>query len=239
LLDTHPGTIAVLGDIAYPNGTAANFTNCFDPPWGRHKPRMKPVPGNHEYITTNAAPYYAYFGALAGDPAKGYYSYDLGTWHIVALNSNCSEVSCSAGSAQETWLKADLAAHPGECILAYWHHPRFSSGLHGNETSLSAIWSALVAGGVELGLAGHDHDYERFAPQNGAGVASATGVAQFVVGTGGAALRSFGSIKPNSVARNSTAHGVLELTLAKGSYSWSFVPVAGASYNDSGMATCH
>ncbi len=241
LLDARPGTILPLGDIAYPNGSTANFTNCFHPVWGAHKSRMRPVPGNHEYNTAGAAGYYAYFAAAAGDPAKGYYSYDLGTWHMVALNSNCTAVSCSAGSAQETWLRQDLAAHPNACTLAYFHHPRFSSGgEHGNDTTISPIWKALVDHGVELALAGHDHDYERFAPQLDNATPAANGVVQFVVGTGGTALRPFATpFKANSLARNATDHGLLELTLAAGSYSWAFVPVAGKSYADSGTTTCH
>ena len=240
LLDTHPGPIALLGDIAYPNGRAVDFTNCFEPAWGRHKARMLPVPGNHEYETSNAAPYYSYFGAVAADPSKGYYSYDLGTWHIVALNSNCGNVSCSAGSTQETWLRQDLAAHPSACTLAYWHHPRFSSGEHGNTSSMSAIWKALVEGGADVALSGHDHDYERFVAQSDSGVATAAGVVQFVVGTGGSTLRAFTSAKPaNSVVRDATSNGVLSLTLNAGSYSWNFLPVAGKTFADSGTATCH
>jgi 3',5'-cyclic AMP phosphodiesterase CpdA len=200
---------------------------------------MKPVPGNHEYVTAGAAGYFGYFGALAGDPSKGYYSYELGTWHVVALNSNCSKVSCSAGSAQESWLRQDLASHPSACTLAYWHHPRFSSGEHGNDTSVSALWKALVDHGVELVLSGHDHDYERFAPQNESGVATPSGVVQFVVGTGGTTLRPFETPLPTSLARNATDHGVLELTLNAGSYAWAFLPVAGKSYSDSGTTTCH
>jgi hypothetical protein len=241
LLDARPGTILPLGDIAYPNGSTSNFTNCFHPVWGAHKSRMRPVPGNHEYNTAGAAGYYAYFGTAAGDPTKGYYSYNLGTWHIVALNSNCSAVSCSAGSVQETWLRQDLAANPTACTLAYFHHPRFSSGgEHGNSTTMSPIWKALVDHGVEIALAGHDHNYERFAPQLDNAAPAANGVVQFVVGTGGTNLRPLATpFKANSVARNATDHGLLELTLAAGSYSWAFVPVAGKSYSDSGTTTCH
>jgi len=240
LLGEHAGTILPLGDIAYPNGSASDFSNCFHPTWGAYLARMRPVVGNHEYATANASGYFNYFGAAAGDPAKGYYSYDLGTWHVVALNTNCTKVSCSAGSAQEQWLRQDLAAHPGACTLAYFHHPRFSSGgEHGNNSAVSPLWKALVDNGVELALAGHDHNYERFAPQNDNAVATPSGVAQFVVGTGGTALRALGSIKANSEARNATVHGLLKLTLSSGSYSYAFVPIAGKAYSDSGTASCH
>ncbi len=240
LLGANSGTILPLGDLAYPNGSSTDFNNCFNPVWGPYKARMKPVPGNHEYNTAGAAPYYAYFGEAAGDPSKGYYSYDLGTWHVVALNSNCTQVSCSAGSAQEAWLRQDLAAHPTACTLAYWHHPRFSSGgEHGNDPALSPIWKALVDNGVEIALSGHDHDYERFAAQNDSAVATPAGVVQFVVGTGGSNLRAFGTIRSNSLSRNSSAHGVLKLTLGAGAYSWSFLPVAGKVFADSGTTTCH
>src|SRR6266540_2739287 len=176
LLDGLVGSIAVLGDIAYPNGSAADFADCFDPPWGRHRPRVRPVPGNHEYQTSGAAAYYDYFGAAAGDPSKGYYSYDLGAWHVVALNSNCSAVSCSAGSTQEQWLRQDLAAHPAACTLAYWHHPRFSSGHNGNATTMSAIWNALHDLGADVVLAGHDHGYQRLGPLDKSGKLAANGM---------------------------------------------------------------
>jgi hypothetical protein len=239
LLDGLPGTIALLGDIAYTSGTTSEFANCFDPVWGRHKARMRPSPGNHEYYTSGASGYYGYFGAAAGDRTKGYYSYDLGAWHVVVLNSNCASVGgCGAGSPQEQWLKADLAANPRACTLAYWHHPRFSSGSHGNSTATSALWQALDAAKADVVLTGHDHDYERFAPQDVNGAARADGIVQFVVGTGGTSLRSFGTVKANSVSRNSTTHGVLKLTLKASSYDWQFVPVAGKTWTDTGSRAC-
>jgi hypothetical protein len=195
--------------------------------------------GNHEYHTAGASGYFSYFGAAAGDPTKGYYSYDIGTWHIIALNSNCSRVGgCGVGSPQEQWLKADLAAHPNMCTLAYWHHPRFSSGDHGSNTSYDAFWKAIYAAGVEIVLNGHDHSYERFAPQNPSGAADPNGIQEFVVGTGGKNHYAFGTIKANSVVRNSDTYGVLKLTLHPTSYDWQFVPEAGKTFTDTGTRNC-
>jgi hypothetical protein len=240
LLDGLSGTIFTLGDNAYYSGTAAEFANCYGPTWGRHKARTKPSVGNHEYLTSGASGYFGYFGAAAGGPSKGYYSYDRGSWHVIVLNSNCSNVGCAAGSPQEQWLRADLAAHPNSCTLAYWHAPLFSSGEHGNSTSVRPFWNALYQANADVVLSGHDHDYERFAPQRPDGTFdSARGIREFVVGTGGTSLRPFGTIKPNSQSRNSTAHGVLKLTLHAGSYEWKFVPVAGKTFADSGTQSCH
>lgn len=241
LLDQLPGTIAVLGDIAYSSGTASEFANCFDPVWGRHKSRMRPSPGNHEYITSGASGYYGYFGALAADPSKGYYSYDLGNWHIVVLNSNCSAVGgCGAGSPQEQWLRQDLAAHPRACTLAYWHHPRFSSGDHGNNTAVQPLWKALDDAGAEIVLAGHDHNYERWKPQDAAGNLKANGITSFVVGTGGTSLRPFVTAQPaNSAVRDASTWGLLKLTLHASSYDWEFVSISGQTFTDTGSANCH
>ncbi len=241
LLDGIAGTVFTVGDNVYPNGTATEFANCYGPSWGRHKARTRPAPGNHDYNTTGAAGYYGYFGAAAGEPGKGYYSYELGAWHIVAINSNCAAVGgCGAGSAQEQWLRQDLAAHPQACTLAYWHHPLFTSdSSHGNATSMRPIWQALYDHGADVVLAGHAHNYERFAPQDPNGVADpARGIRQFVVGTGGASLRRFGAIKPNSEVRNADTYGVLKLTLHPTSYQWEFVPEAGKIFTDSGSAAC-
>ncbi len=190
LLDGLTGTVAVLGDTAYENGTPDEFARCYEPTWGRHKARTRPAVGNHEYGTPGAAGYFAYFGAAAGEAGKGWYSYDLGAWHVVALNSNCSLVGCQAGSEQEQWLRADLAANGARCTVAYMHHPRFSSGnVHGGSSAVDPLWRALEADGAELVLAGHDHDYERFAPQTASGALDVErGVRQFVVGTGGRPL---------------------------------------------------
>jgi Big-like domain-containing protein/calcineurin-like phosphoesterase family protein len=238
------GTVFTLGDNAYPNGSSSDYANCYDPSWGRAKPRTMPSPGNHEYQTANAAGYFAYFGGAAGDPTKGYYSYNLGAWHIIVLNSNssCTTISCAAGSAQEQWLRADLAANTAACTLAYWHHPRFNSGAsHGNNTAVGPFWDALYQFGAEIILNGHEHVYERFGPQRPNATADAVnGIRQFTVGTGGAGLYSFkASPEPNSEARNNTSMGVLKLTLRDGGYDWLFVPVAGSSFTDSGSGTCH
>ena len=238
LLDNIPGTVFTAGDNAYPDGSDSDYAQCYDPSWGRHKARTRPAPGNHDYNTSGASGYYGYFGSLAGQSGVGYYSYDLGAWHIVSLNSN---VSMSPGSAQETWLRADLAASTKRCTIAYWHHPRFSSGSnHGSSTQSAGVFQALYDAGAEIVIVGHDHEYERFAPQTPNGASNpAAGIRQFVVGTGGAGLYSFATPLPNSEVRDATSHGVLKLTLSDGSYTWEFIPVAGDSFTDSGSGTCH
>ena len=241
LIDGLPGTVAAVGDLAYESGTPAEFANCYEPTWGRHKGRTRPVPGNHDYRTPGAAGYFAYFGAAAGEPGKGWYSYDLGAWHVVALNSNCGEVGgCGVGSVQERWLRADLAANKAECTLAYVHHPAFSSGdTHGGSRSVRPLLQALHDDGAEVILGGDDHDYERFAPQTVDGVASPEGVRQFVVGTGGATLRQFGAPEPNSEARIAGVYGVLSLRLRERSYEWRFVAQPGSTATDTGSTDCH
>ena len=239
LLDGISGTVFTAGDNVYPDGAATDFSACYAPSWGRHQARTRPAPGNHDYHTSGAAAYYAYYGTKAGEAGKGYYSYDLGEWHIVSLNSN---VSMSVGSAQETWLRADLAASGKQCTLAYWHHPRFSSGTtHGNTSSAEPLWQALYAAGAEVVLAGHEHNYERFAPQTPSGAADpATGIREFVVGTGGAGhYDDQGTPQPNSEVFDGSTWGVLKLTLNPGGYSWTFVPVAGSAFTDSGTGSCH
>ena len=235
LLDNISGTVFTTGDNAYPEGTLAQFNDCYAPTWGRHKNRTKPSPGNHDYHTSGAAGYFDYFGAAAGQQGKGYYSYNLGSWHIIVLNS---EIASSAGSAQETWLRADLAANPKTCTLAYWHKPRFSSGQHGNISSVGPFWKALYDYGADVVLNGHDHTYERFAPQNPSGQADAKGIREFIVGTGGRGLYAFTSTQPNSQVRNNTTWGVLKLTLHANSYDWQFIPIAGQNFTDSGRADC-
>ena len=240
LLDGSTDPIALLGDIGYPNGTAADLANCFDPVWGRHKPRIHPSPGNHEYLSANAAPYFAYFGAAAGDPTKGYYSYELGAWHIVVVNSNCTNVACSAGSAQEQWLRQDLAAHPSSCTLAYWHHPLFNSGHHGNATNMKPIWQALMDFNADVVLSGHEHGYQRWKPMNASGTTVSNGITEFIAGTGGTTLVGFTNGKPaNNVIRDAATPGVLKLTLRKSSFDWQFVPIAGKTFTDTGTASCH
>jgi acid phosphatase type 7 len=239
LLDNIPGTVYTLGDNAYPSGTAAQFSNCYDPTWGRHKARTRPAVGDNDYNTSGAVPYYNYFGAAAGNPNEGYYSFDLGTWHIIVLNSNCSEVGgCSPSSAQGQWLQADLAANSSACILAIHHEPYFSS--KGGDSSLRDFWEPLYQAGADIVLSGHRHMYERFAQQNSNGVAEpGRGIRQFVVGTGGAGLTSApSSAAPNSQVRNNNTHGVLKLTLHASSYDWQFIPIAGQTFTDSGTTQC-
>ena len=240
-LDALQGTVLTLGDNAYESGTAAEFSACYDPTWGRAKSRTMPAPGNHEYLTAGASGYFGYFGAVAGDPLKGYYSYDVGTWHLIALNSNCTPAGgCSASSPQEQWLRADLAAHPTACTLAYWHHPRFSSGEHGSDTKYQALWQALYDAGADIVLNGHDHDYERFTSQTPAGDPDLlNGIREFVVGTGGASHYAIGTPISQSEVREGQTFGVLRLTLHATSYDWSFLPVAGASFADAGAGSCH
>ena len=240
LVAATPGTVFVPGDVAYPKGTRADFSKCYAPTWGKFRSRTRPAPGNHEYYSKDAAPYFSYFGSRAGAKGKGWYSYDAGTWHVIVLNSNCAAVGgCGPGSAQERWLLADLAAHPVPCTLAYFHHPRFSSGPHGPTAEMDAFWRDLHAAGAEIVVNGHDHDYERFAPQTPDGALDpAAGIREFVVGTGGAPLYPFIRAPRNSEAR-ALAHGILKLTLRPGSYDWAFVPVAGGTFTDSGSGTCH
>jgi len=254
-----PAVDAVLpvGDIQYECPSLTAFGQSYDPSWGRLKAVTYPAPGNHEYYTTANSPtgtgcdttddadgYFAYFGPRAGEPTKGYYSFNIGAWHLIALNTNnnCAIVPCDAGSVQEQWLKADLAANPAACTLAYFHYPKFSS-----KTPLpqhtTAFWQALYDAGAEVVLGGHSHHYERFAPQTPAGIADpANGIREFVVGTGGRSIEGFGpTIAANSEAR-AEAFGVLKLTLHPTGYDWQFVPDTGSAYpafTDSGSGTCH
>jgi len=241
LLVQIPGTVMAVGDLAYPDGSKENFT-CYDKTWGRVKSRTRPAPGNHEFHAAGATPYFDYFGAAAGDPKTGYYSYELGTWHIIVLNSECQDVGgCEAGSPQEKWLRGDLAAHPAACTLAYWHKPLFSSGsAHGNDLTVKPLFQALYEANADVVVTGHDHDYERFAPQTPDGATDpARGIREFVVGTGGKNHRPFGSPKPNSELRDATAFGVLKLTLKPNAYDWQFIPEEGKSFTDSGSGACH
>jgi hypothetical protein len=238
LLDSIAGTVFTAGDNAYSSGSASQFARCYAPSWGRHKNRTRPSLGNHDDRSAHGAPYFAYFGAQAGVSGRGYYSYDLGAWHIVVLNSN---TRMKRGAPQERWLRADLAATRARCVLAYWHHPRFSSGSeHGSQPQTAPLWQALADFGADVVVAGHDHDYERFAPQSPGGKADPDrGIREFVVGTGGADLRPMGAPIANSEVRSHEAWGVLKLTLSDGAYSWRFIPVAGKTFSDSGSARCH
>lgn len=237
----HPDAVLALGDNQYEDGALAKFMASYDATWGRFRAITRPIVGNHEYLTPDAAGYFAYFGAAAGDPDKGYYSYDLGAWHVVALNSECSHVGgCGRGSPQERWLRADLAAHPSRCTLAYWHEPRYASGPEWDNANTTALWQALYDNGAELVLSGHAHDYERFAPQDAHwNLDPARGVVQLVVGTGGANHTPIGYVRPNSLVHDDVAFGVLLLTLEPDGYTWRFVPEPGQTFIDGGSARCH
>ena len=242
LIDKIPGTVFAVGDLAYPDGSDEQFAKCYGPTWGRFKERTRPAPGNHEYHS-GASGYSRYFGEQAGEPNKEYYSFDLGSWHIIALNSECKQVGgCDASSPQGKWLQQDLAQHPAKCALAYFHKPLFSSGAaHGNDPDMKPLWDALYAANADVVINGHDHDYERFAPQDPAGkVDWQRGIREFVVGTGGKnSHRSFGKTKPNSEIRQADTFGVLKLTLHASSYDWEFVPETGKTFRDSGTGSCH
>ena len=236
-----PGHVFTAGDNAYENGTAEEFANCFDPTWGAFKARIRPAAGNHDWVTPGAAGYVAYFGdAATNADGRTWYSFDLGTWHVIVLDSDCDKVKgCGPESEQGKWLAADLAASASRCAIAIWHHPRFSSGEHGSQTSSAPLWEAVVRAGVDIVVSGHDHDYERFAPQDGSGAASDAGTREFVVGTGGAGLRPFPRVSVrNSLVRSSIAHGVIEFTLQASGYLWHFHSTDG-SFSDQGSAACH
>jgi hypothetical protein len=240
MLDGLDGTILTLGDNAYPDGTAADFANCYAPTWGRHLSRTYPSAGNHEYETEGAAAYFAYFGDRAGNPGEGWYSFDLGAWHLIALNSNCEAIGgCDAASPQAEWLRADLAEHPATCTLAYWHHPRWSSGdEHGSDPRTDELWRILFTARADLVLTGHDHIYERFVPMDATGAAAPTGLTEFVVGTGGRSRYGFGAILPTSATHDNATYGVLQLTLHPDAYDWVFVSASGTRFADSGSADC-
>ncbi|MFG3037542.1 DNRLRE domain-containing protein [Streptomyces sp. NPDC048330] len=238
LLDGISGTVFTVGDNAYPTGRASDFAAYYAPTWGRQRDRTRPSPGNHDYDTPGASAYFDYFGAAAGPGRRGYYSYDLGNWHVVSLDS---EISMARGSAQEKWLRADLAASEKPCTVAYWHRPRWTSGAsHPPDLATDPLVRALYDHGAEVILGGHNHQYERFAPQDPDGrLDTARGLKQFVVGMGGADHYAFGTVLPHSEARNDDTSGVLKLTLRADGYDWQFVPEAGRSYDDSGSGTCH
>ncbi|HEX6034444.1 MAG TPA: metallophosphoesterase, partial [Anaerolineales bacterium] len=231
LLDNIPGTVFTAGDNAYVDGTYTEYLNCYDPSWGRHKARTKPSPGNHDYLTSGAAGYFQYFNNI-----PSYYAYDLGAWRIYALNS---EINVSISSPQAAWLANDLSTNPRQCVLAYWHKPRWSSGSnHGDNMAMQAIWQMLYDAGADLVVNGHEHHYERFSEMNASGAAVSQGLREIVVGTGGAALYPFGTPKSASQVRNNTTYGVLKLTLRSTGYDWQFVPVPGSTFTDSGSDDC-
>lgn len=253
LLDSLDGVVMPLGDLAYPNGEAESFTNCYGPTWGRHKARTRPVAGNHDYYnpgpdsSVNANGYFGYFGAAAGDPSKGYYSFTLGSWRVIVLNTGTDKPSnYAAGSPQEQWLRAELTSSSQECVLAVFHHPRFSTVINRSPITFytEAIWNALYEYGADLVLTGHDHSYQRFAPQKTDGTRDdAFGIRQITNGAGGGeTLYGFTDPLPagtNLEVRNNTTHGVLKVTLRSGGYDWKFVPSSGASFTDAGSGNCH
>ncbi|TWI48761.1 3',5'-cyclic AMP phosphodiesterase CpdA [Pseudoduganella flava] len=243
-LATAPDALVLtLGDHTYPYGRAEEFTHCYAPTWGAFRDRTRPVPGNHEYHDGSAGGYYDYFGAQAGPRGRGWYSFDAGGWHFVALNSHLDR---GLHAEQLAWLRDDLARHPARCTLAWWHAPMYSSGGHPRNTKMRDVWQVLVEAGAELALAGHDHDYERFAPMDADGRVDPRGMRQFVVGTGGAILTPFRPWAPPGESRQATHHGVLRLTLREDGYDWAFLPVelgwsefAVPPPRDSGSAQCH
>ena len=238
LLDTIGGTIFTLGDNAYMNGTAKEFHDCYEPTWGRHRSRTRPAPGNHEYATAGAIPYFEYFGFNAGFSGQGYYSFDLGAWHVISLNS---EVAPTRNSPQGAWLEADLEANTAKCTLAYWHKPLFSSGPNGDHPHMRPFWTMLYEAGADVILTGHDHLYERFGLQDPDGRPdSRRGIRQFIAGTGGVPLYEFrAAVKPNSEKRI-RQHGILKLTLMSDSYTWEFLPVVTSALDrDQGADVCH
>jgi hypothetical protein len=236
LLDTIPGTIFTLGDHAYPNGSAKDYKECYEPTWGRFKDRTHPVMGNHDLITAKGLPYWEYWGTRGGPEKRGYYSYELGAWHIIALNSTAP---ANEKSPQMQWLREDLATHQTACTLAYWHTPVFSSGPHGGTFEMRDVWKLLYEAGADVVLASHDHIYERFAPQDAKGkVDLARGIRQFLVGTGGSGVYLIKKIAPNSEIHDNSTYGVLKLTLKPDSYAWDFIPIGGQKFRDSGTGTC-
>jgi len=246
LIEKIPGTVFAAGDLVYESGSPDEFEFCYGPTWGRFKDRTRPAMGNHEYVNPIAHGYFEYWGAQAGPVGKGYYSFELGGWHIVALNTNCYAKGlggCGAGTPQETWLKADLASHPNACIVAYGHHALFSSGFfkwHAVHPELKQLWQDLYAAHADLVLAGHEHSYERFAAQDPDGNADPEqGIREIVVGTGGRSHGLLGFAAPNSEVRNWETFGVLKLTLLPGKYTWEFLPVEGKTFRDSGSGVCH
>jgi hypothetical protein len=241
-----------LGDTQYAQGTLSEYQNSYDPSWGAFKSATEPAVGNHEWLTPNAAGYFDYFSPTTPQigSAHYYYSYDVGSWHIIVLDSDCSllpgppsnpDNGCVGNSPQMNWLENDLASHPATCTLAYWHHPRFSSAETGDIVKTAPFWRALYAAGADVILNGHRHVYERFAPLDPDGnVDRSSGIVEFVVGTGGddhGVLQA--SAAPNEAVRNNTAFGYLKMTLGSGGYSYRFVSVAGSSFSDSGSGNCH
>ena len=234
------GTVLALGDLAYPHGSATDFRDCYDPSWGRFRDRTWPVPGNHEYDTPGARGYLDYFGSRVTTNGDPWYAFDLGAWRLYALDANCPIAGVCDEDAQLSWLRGDLAIHTNRCALAYWHQPRFSSGRHGDEPRVDALWRTVAEEGVDVVLSGHDHLYERFGTVDGGGEPSERGVRSFVVGTGGGELTPVRDVKPASEYRDASQFGVLSLDLREGSYDWRFVPSGSTQdRSDAGTGICH
>jgi hypothetical protein len=244
LLDNLPGTVFALGDIAFPGGSPQAYSDCYEPSWGRHKARTYAVLGNHEYESGNATASFDYFGERAGPRGRGYYSFELGNWHIIVLDVNdftVDSLSPFPGSAQDLWLQADLAANGKHCTLAMWHSPRFfSSNTPGYTSNLyvTPVWDRLYAANVDVVLNGHQHQYERFPPMTPSGVRDEfRGIRQFNAGTGGESAEMPIGLAPDREVLTD-AFGILKLTLDDGSYSWEFIPTVAGAFSDSGAGTC-
>jgi Calcineurin-like phosphoesterase len=234
------GTVFTAGDDAYPSGSESDFRDCYDPTWGRFLDRTRPAPGNHDHLTRDLAGYRAYFGSAATPDGTVWYSYDLAAWHVIVLDSSCELVGgCGEDSEQGRWLADDLAASTAHCTIAIWHHPRWSSGQHGSDPVVTPFWRALYEAGADIVINGHDHDYERFRPQDPAGrLDPDRGIREFVVGTGGADTRPFSTIAANSALRATGIHGVIRFVLGSTAYDWEFLSTTG-ELTDSGHGTCH
>ena len=241
LLEAQDGFVFTTGDNAYPSGSATQFRECYGPSWGRLRDRTFPALGNHDWDTGSAAGYLDFFGERAGDRRVGWYATTLGTWRLIVLVSNCSQVGgCDAASPQGRWLAGELAGHPSACTIAIFHHPLHSTGHHGPSGHVQPFWDQLHAAGVELVINGHEHSYERFAPLDAAGEPDPDrGIRQIVVGTGGADLRGFDRADPRSEVRDGSVHGILRLDLEAGSFAWRFIPVEAGGFTDEGRGTCH
>lgn len=236
VIEQTPGVVLAVGDLAYPKGSPKDFERCFAPTWGKFKERILPAPGNHEYLTPGAAGYFEYFGNRAGEAGKSYYSVDIGQWHIVSLDSN---IDAGPGSDQLRWLQKDLSENRLSCVLAFWHHPRFSSGWHGDNAGMAPAWKMLYERRASVVISGHDHNYERFAPLDANGRPNeGRGIRSFVVGSGGAKLVDFSVRGESSEAWNGSSWGVLKLSLYPDSYAWEFLPVGSGGFRDSGTGPC-
>lgn len=240
LLDTLAGTVFAAGDLAYPDGTSADFADCFGPTWGRFTDRMIAVPGNHEYHTPGAEPYFDWFGGAAGTTGTSWYATDVGSWRVYALDANCDQVDCGPGSEQLRWLEDDLAHEPRACVAAIWHQPRWSSGPHGDDPATGAFWEALYRAGAELILNGHEHLYERFAALAPDGTIDADhGLTEIIAGTGGVGHYPFLRTHPGSLVRDDSGYGVLRLELGDGEASWQYLPADASTFTDDGHLVCH